>query len=195
MASAAAPWRQLLMESMEANKHLMHSKYFQLATVKQNGAPTVRTIVFRGFEDGTNKLLITTDARSRKIEEIKNNPLGECVVYFSDTWEQFRISGILHLIGPESPPEFQKTRQKLWDASSPRSLLQLVGPYPGTPLTKESREEAQQAYLDKQGGPVENFFIVTLDPTEVDYLHLQQGRRVYYEKKDNQEWTEQELNP
>jgi pyridoxamine 5'-phosphate oxidase len=190
--ASAAPWRQMLMDSLEANKHLMNSKYFQLATVKQNGAPTVRTIVFRGFEDGNNKLLITTDARSRKIEEIKNWPLGECVVYFSETWEQFRISGLLDLIGPESPPQAQKTRKKLWDASSPRSLLQLVGPHPGTPLAKE---ESVQPHLDKEGGPVENFFIVTLDPTEVDYLHLQQGRRVYFEKKDNSEWTEQELNP
>lgn len=62
-----------------------------------------------------------------------------------------------------------QTRQKLWDASSPRSLLQLVGPYPGTPLSKE---ELPQPHLDKDGGPVENFFIVTLDPTEVLFSHM-----------------------
>jgi hypothetical protein len=57
-----------------------------------------------------------------------------------------------------------QTRQNLWNASSPRSLLQLVGPRPGTPVSKEETEEP---HLDKEGGPVENFLIVTLDPTEV----------------------------
>ncbi|KAI5054742.1 hypothetical protein GOP47_0029887 [Adiantum capillus-veneris] len=64
--------------SLEAVPNLLqHSSYFQLATVRRDGRPANRTVVFRGFVEESNILQFTTDYRSNKIEEILHNPRGE----------------------------------------------------------------------------------------------------------------------
>ena len=86
-----------------------------------------------------------------------------------------------------------QTRQNLWNASSPRSLLQLVGPRPGTPVSKEETEEP---HLDKEGGPVENFLIVTLDPTEVlpwDYSYFYFKVFMIFQRRVDEQLTNVQL--
>ncbi|MCO5606162.1 hypothetical protein L7F22_060349 [Adiantum nelumboides] len=83
MVERVAHWRQLLATSLQANGHLKHSSYFQLATVRRDGRPANRTIVFRNFVEESNLLQFTTDSRSDKIEEIFHNPRGEA------KWEQY----------------------------------------------------------------------------------------------------------
>lgn len=92
-------WRPLLSASLDSNSHLNYASYFQLATVKPDGRPANRTVVFRGFVEGTDKLQVTTDSRTHKIEEISHCPHGEICWYFTDSWEQFRIQGKLDIIG------------------------------------------------------------------------------------------------
>ena len=46
-ATAGAPWRHLLNASLAANKSLAYSRYLQLATVRADGTPSNRTVVFR----------------------------------------------------------------------------------------------------------------------------------------------------
>ena len=43
----AAAWRMKLAGSIARNRKLVDSKYFQLATVKLDGRPANRTVVFR----------------------------------------------------------------------------------------------------------------------------------------------------
>jgi hypothetical protein len=64
-----ALWRSLLSASLDSNFHLKHASYFQLATVKPDGRPANRTVVFRGFMEGTDKLQVTTDSRTHKLRE------------------------------------------------------------------------------------------------------------------------------
>jgi pyridoxamine 5'-phosphate oxidase len=40
-------WKEKLFRSLEDNKSLAYSKYVQLATVKPDGRPANRTVVFR----------------------------------------------------------------------------------------------------------------------------------------------------
>lgn len=44
---SAAPWKQRLLSSLAKNRRLPNAKYIQLATVKLDGRPNVRTVVFR----------------------------------------------------------------------------------------------------------------------------------------------------
>ncbi|XP_020585660.1 pyridoxine/pyridoxamine 5'-phosphate oxidase 2 isoform X3 [Phalaenopsis equestris] len=76
-ATAAQHWRALLAAALDSNAHLKHSTYFQLATVSVNGRPANRTVVFRGFQEGSDNILINTDSRTRKIEEINQFHYGE----------------------------------------------------------------------------------------------------------------------
>lgn len=61
--SAAAPWRSALLKSLDLNKELKYSTFFQLATVRPNGKPANRTMVYRGFVGESTKLTFTTDSR------------------------------------------------------------------------------------------------------------------------------------
>ncbi|XP_020531497.1 pyridoxine/pyridoxamine 5'-phosphate oxidase 2 isoform X6 [Amborella trichopoda] len=103
MGSLSVPWKQLLLTALETNAHLKYSSFFQLvislsATVRPNGKPANRTVVFRGFQEGSDKIQINTDSRSHKIEDIKHCPFGEICWYFTDSWEQFRIEGRIDII-------------------------------------------------------------------------------------------------
>ncbi|XP_020675653.1 pyridoxine/pyridoxamine 5'-phosphate oxidase 2 isoform X2 [Dendrobium catenatum] len=97
-ATAVQQWRALLAGALESNAHLNHSSYFQLATISVNGRPANRTVVFRGFQEGSDNILINTDRRTKKVEEITHNPYGEICWYFTESWEQFRINGRIDII-------------------------------------------------------------------------------------------------
>ncbi len=76
--SPAAPWREVLQRALQANQACRHSRYVQLATVRPDGRPANRTIVYRGqLEGDSDTLTFVTDARSRKVEEIAHCPWGE----------------------------------------------------------------------------------------------------------------------
>jgi pyridoxamine 5'-phosphate oxidase len=44
-----APWRSALARALHRNRALVYARYFQLATVRADGRPANRTVVFRGF--------------------------------------------------------------------------------------------------------------------------------------------------
>ena len=60
-------WQTSLECALKANPQ-PSSSYFQLASVREDGTPAVRTLVFRGFED--SHLLFTFDSRSEKVSEL-----------------------------------------------------------------------------------------------------------------------------
>ncbi|KAL5719065.1 pyridoxal 5'-phosphate synthase [Ranunculus cassubicifolius] len=196
--SSAAPWKQLLLTAMEFNSHLKHSTYFQLATIGCNGKPANRTVVFRGFQEDSNKIQINTDHRSCKVEDLKQFPFAEICWYFIDSWEQFRINGTVDVIDGSNPdPVKLQQREKAWFASSPRSRLQYLGPSPGLPCLSE--EPSKDSSLDPSAGPVHAFCLLVLDPQQVDYLNLKSNQRLSFTstKTDNggNYWKTEKVNP
>lgn len=167
----AVPWKQLLLKAIESNSHIKHSSFFQLATVRSDGRPANRTVVFRGFEAGTDKIQINTDRRSHKIEDLKHCPFAEICWYFTDTWEQFRLSGKVEVIdGTTSDTMKLQQRENSWFSSSLKSRLQYLDPEPGLPSRDEAR--TNNSTLDPSAGPVDAFCLLVLDPDQVDYLNL-----------------------
>ncbi|MCD9558749.1 hypothetical protein HAX54_016329 [Datura stramonium] len=228
-SSATAPWKQLLLNSINANSHLKHSSYFQLATVGSNGRPSNRTVVFRsvfiissyskfrdfiifivgflssffflvfgrGFQDGTDKIQINTDSRSRKIEDLKHCPFAEVCWYFTETWEQFRIHGKVDMIdASNSEPDKLKQREAAWFAGSVRSRLQYLGSTPGLPSLDE---QPLHGSLDPSAGPVDAFCLLVLDPEQVDYLNLKSNERLTFSNgrsvSGENFWTQNKINP
>ncbi|KAI6702621.1 hypothetical protein NL676_011757 [Syzygium grande] len=196
--TSTAPWKQLLLDALHSNSSLKHSSFFQLATVGSNGRPSNRTVVFRGFQESTDKIQIHTDSRGRKIEELKNNPLAEICWYFTNSWEQFRISGIVEMIDHSNPDSLKlQQREKAWHACSVKSRLQYLGPTPGLPyIGKHFRDENS---LDSSTGPVDSFCLLIMDPDQVDYLNLKSNQRMTFTstKSDSEEkcWALERINP
>ncbi|KAJ7962604.1 Pyridoxine/pyridoxamine 5'-phosphate oxidase 2 [Quillaja saponaria] len=165
MGTVTAPWKQLLLNALESNAHLKHSSYFQLATIGSNGRPSNRTVVFRGFQDNSDKIQINTDGHTRKIEELKHCPFAEICWYFTDTWEQFRINGRIDIINGSNPDSLKlQQREKSWFA-----------------------------------GPVDAFYLLVLDPDQIDYLNLKSNQRLTFNSRlsasGEKSWTSERINP
>lgn len=190
-----APWRSPLSRALHRNRSLVYARYLQLATVRADGRPANRTIVFRDFLEDTNRLKFVTDSRSQKADQIDYRSWGEACWYFPKTREQFRLAGQLILVRENyADTALQQARQSAWQELSDAARLQFAWPHPG-----EIRANSE-AFEPKPPHPTEpllNFCLLLLDPVEVDHLELRgepQNRRLY--RLDSAGvWLTQEINP
>jgi pyridoxamine 5'-phosphate oxidase len=189
------PWRSPLARALHRNRSQPHSRYFQLATVQDNGRPANRTVVFRGFLNDTNLLKIITDSRSQKFDQILQQPWGEVCWYFTDTREQFRLSGKLALIDSNSTePTMQKARQITWQDISDNARIQFAWPHPGD--IRANPESFSPAQPDPTH-PLPNFCLLLLDPVQVDHLELrgEPQNRWSYVRDESHKWSTIAINP
>ncbi|NEQ21657.1 MAG: pyridoxamine 5'-phosphate oxidase [Microcoleus sp. SIO2G3] len=191
-----APWRSLLARALHKNRKLPYARYFQLATLRTDGRPANRTVVFRGFLNDTNQLKIITDSRSQKAEQIDDQPWGEACWYFPESREQFRLAGQLTLVRVDYPDQaLQAARKTTWQELSDPARLQFAWPHPG-----EARTENNGAFSPPPPDPeqpIPNFCLLLLEPLEVEHLELRgdpQDRWLYYQNSPH-EWSKQAVNP
>ena len=190
-----APWRSPLSRALHRNRSLPQSRYFQLATVAEGGFPANRTVVFRGFLEGTNRLKIITDSRSKKIAQIAKNPLAEACWYFTKTREQFRLAGELTTIYAEDVnTKLGQIRTLVWQEISDAARQQFAWPPPG-----KKRGEAttfELASPDKIE-PLPNFCLLLLEPLKVEHLELrgEPQNRWLYHREEGGFWSTLAINP
>lgn len=132
-----------------------------------------------------------------QIEELKKCPFAEICWYFTDSWEQFRISGRIDVIDGSNPDSMKlQQREKSWFASSMKSRLQYLGASPGLPNISE--QQTQELFLDPSTGPVASFCLLVLDPDQVDYLNLKSEQRLAFTSTLNVSgekfWTSEKIN-
>ncbi|MCF4970375.1 Npun_F5749 family FMN-dependent PPOX-type flavoprotein [Nostoc sp. CMAA1605] len=189
-----APWRSAIAHALHRNRSLVYARYLQLATVKANGHPANRTVVFRGFLADTNQLRFITDSRSEKIDQIQQQPWAEVCWYFPNTREQFRITGELTVVSSDESHPLQAARIAMWQELSDAARLQFAWPHPGKPKAEPAAFEPPPPEPHQ---PLANFCLLLLEPTQVDHLELRgepQNRRIYY-CDQNQQWSIKEVNP
>ncbi|KAH7514827.1 hypothetical protein FEM48_Zijuj11G0131800 [Ziziphus jujuba var. spinosa] len=181
MGTVTAPWKQLVLEAMESNAHLKNASLFQLATVGLNGRPSNRTVLFRGFQDGSDRIEIDADSRSHKIEELKHCPFAEICWYFADSLEQFRIKGTIEIIDESSPdPVNLQQREKSWFARSPRTKMLFLDS--GHSYLEPPPKDA---FPELCGGPVAAYCILVLHPEQVDYMNGKSNQRQVFTLDQN----------
>ncbi len=190
-----APWRLPLGKALHLNRMLANVNYLQLATVRSNGHPANRTIVWRGFRDETNQLKFITDFRSQKIADIYERPWGEACWYFSRTREQFRFHGKLALITEETTnQDLQILRTNTWKELSLAARAQFSWAEPGIPrdFRKSFRME-----LPKPEEILPEFCVLLFDPISVDYLQLRGDPqfRTKYDRTPGGKWNAIAVNP
>lgn len=190
-----APWRQTLARALHQNRANAEARYFQLATVTEEGKPANRTVVFRDFLTDTNQLQIVTDTRSEKMAQITVEPNAEACWYFTKTREQFRIAGTITIVDCNcQEPSHTAARHRVWQNLSDAARLQFVWPEPGRARTPQFDFDKIQPPSAER--PVSNFALLLLAPYRVDHLELKgepQNRTIYVLK--TQGWSQQEVNP
>lgn len=189
-----APWRSPLARALHRNRSLAHSRYLQLATVRAGCRPANRTVVFRGFLEGTNQLKFVTDARSEKVDQIRECAWGEACWYFTKTREQFRLGGSLTLVNEEHTDfSLQTARQISWQELSEAARSQFTWADPRRPRVSDAAFDVSPP---EATAPLPHFCLLLLEPEQVDHLELRgnpQNRWIYQYEEEN--WTVQEVNP
>ncbi|HIK08812.1 MAG TPA: pyridoxamine 5'-phosphate oxidase family protein [Oscillatoriaceae cyanobacterium M33_DOE_052] len=192
------PWRSPLARALHRNRSLPQARFIQLATVRADGRPANRTVVFRGFRDDTDQLQIVTDARSEKIAEILHSPWGEICWYFPKTREQFRISGQLILVPENTTELLAVARQQAWLNLSDAARRQFAWPPPGLPVSPSPRSVSEaEPPLPVSESPLPQFCLLLLEPAAVDWLELRpepQSRWLYQCQEDGT-WSATAINP
>lgn len=180
-----------------------YAKYVQLATVKTDGRPACRTVVFRGFYDEFAggladrpwHLTFVTDARSKKVDEVAQSPFAELCWYFPGTREQYRISGTLEIVSSAHPdPVLLKARVNAWKRMSDGGRAQFAWPQPGLPRLEEHEHLYKDAPPTDPEIPLEAFCLVILAPEEVDHLQLRENERQLHCMREG-EWVRAQVNP
>ncbi len=190
-----APWRTHLSAALHRNRSLVYAQYFQLATVRQDGTPANRTVVFRGFQQNSDRIQIVTDNRSAKIEEIESSSHAEACWYFPKTREQFRLRGTLILVNCESSDlELQAARQQVWANLSENARSGFAWPSPGR---ERSPLESFQVSPPDAKTPLDTFCLLLLEPHVVDFLQLrgEPQNRWIYTCQSNGDWIGRDVNP
>mmetsp|Transcript_6886 Transcript_6886/g.10818 ORF Transcript_6886/g.10818 Transcript_6886/m.10818 type:complete len:203 (-) Transcript_6886:300-908(-) len=201
-----APWRQSIAASLHRNRSLAYSRYAQLATVRPDGKPACRTLVFRGFLDNQalglrDALKFITDSRSNKMDDIragdalKGGCWAELAWYFPKSREQYRFLGQLIAVDHTTPNELlQVERKAQWAQLSENARAQFAWPASGTPKSDSSMFVVQA--LD-ENITLETFVLLILNPANVDLLQLKSSpqNRFLYAKDTGSDWIQHSVNP
>lgn len=184
MTVSNALWYGKLTKSLESARHQPESRYIQLATVAQDGAPNVRTVVFRGFEQQSDTLYVVTDTRSEKIGELQHLPKACICWYFSRTREQYRLFSRVKIHTTNTQQELV---QKHWMKMSDAGKRQFMWGEPGLPI-QEGRALRVEAIPEDAPS---HFCVLALDVYKVDYLTLRgnpQHREIHWRSEEGCNW-------
>eukprot|EP00526_Cylindrotheca_closterium_P020664 CAMPEP_0113622264 /NCGR_PEP_ID=MMETSP0017_2-20120614/11400_1 /TAXON_ID=2856 /ORGANISM="Cylindrotheca closterium" /LENGTH=212 /DNA_ID=CAMNT_0000532073 /DNA_START=104 /DNA_END=742 /DNA_ORIENTATION=+ /assembly_acc=CAM_ASM_000147 len=204
-------WRSLLDVSIAKSRKIRGSNYVQVSTV-EDGEPRCRTVVFRGFQQtpADHTLFhevdekpclfkMCTDKRSKKVAQNAKQAVAEIVWWFPKTSEQYRVRGNLILVGGDNEDRaLEIARKELWgniaDPSRESFLGQVV---PGEAYEKDTSIVPIGGRDDdgKMVPPPDNFLLMLLDPTDVDYLRLTGDQYRQIDARGSSGWTRQRVNP
>ncbi|QDV38490.1 pyridoxamine 5'-phosphate oxidase family protein [Tautonia plasticadhaerens] len=193
------PWRIAIERALTLQGHDPASRWVQLATVALDGAPAVRTVVFRGFLPGADTLEFTTDLRSAKAEQLAEDSRAEACWLFRESREQFRLAGRLRLVAEDHPEaDLAAARLARWGEAPTSTRLSFSWPDPGAPRAEPRRFRVPAPEPDR---PPPTFALLLLEPDRVDHLDLRPDphARIRYHRPGGPggraPWEAVEVNP
>ena len=176
-------WRQRLARSLHLSRSKPHARFVQMASVSHTGKVTNRTLVYRGFVDETDVLIMITDSRSEKYKGLSLHPQVELCWYFEKTREQYRISGSVNLLASSTPDT--ELRSRVWYGLSAAAQEQFYW-Y----LSDDSVSE-----LIETGEIPDTFCVLLLEPNSIDYLYLGEKHQRTISQLSHNKWQEKPINP
>jgi hypothetical protein len=132
--------------------------------------------------------------RNEKVAELAANPACELCWYFTETREQFRISGRAHVLSAADArleAKLDDAMMRTWTQRSEASRQSVTWPQP-----KRRLDEAAHYALETPAQPPEHFALLLIDVVSVDYLNIacQPHQRVVFSKLGGQ-WMPRAVNP
>lgn len=137
-----------------------------LVTGSHASGPSGRVVVLRRFNAEKNQAVIYTDRRTRKIQELADNPRAELVFFDPKNLIQIRLRGSarVHVGGPETDSAFDELTAR--GRSDYSTLIA-----PGAKVQAPEHERDTSVSRD-------NFALIEIDALEYDVLSLErEGHR------------------
>ena len=185
-------WLSALKDVLKSLESSPESRFAQLATIDVEGRPTNRTLVFRRFTN-ENELVFTTDARSKKAEQLEETPWAELCWWFPPRREQFRIQGRAYLSDGSDFAEFALARSEIWNELKEAAKRSFTWPVPGQRLADSS-----EFLVPVPESIPPHFSLLLLRPERVDHLDLQPDphhREIHTRDASGLRWTNERVNP
>ena len=182
------PWRPLLRAAMQREGRSVAARWVQLATTGRDGAPRVRTLVFRGWT-GAEQLELFSDQRSEKVKELANNGAAELCWLFAKARQQYRLQGMVQLITAAEQPELCQNR---WHKLSDTGRAVWGWPTPADPLDPSAAFPEQ---LSETSPLPEHFVVLQMQVNTVERLNLGPHPHQRTRWTATTHWQEQPLNP
>lgn len=155
-------------------RHPFHT--LQVATLGEDGAPSVRTVVLRAVEPSARRIRFHTDARSRKARELAAEPRLAICAYHPAAGIQLRLWGEATLHRDDGVAE------AAWAATRPfsRACYRLAAA-PGTPAPDPYAALTEAGEGAEAGRAA--FLAVTVAVARMEFLHLAASghRRALYD--------------
>lgn len=188
MSGALPPWRQLLRGARQREGRSPQARWLQLATLGADGAPRVRTLVFRGWA-GADSLDLLTDGRSAKATELIQEPRVELCWLLPKARSQFRLRGRRLELSPEAN---LAARSQHWDQLNPGARALWGWPEPGAAFEADGVFPVELA----DGTPLPACFeLVRIQVEQVELLELKGHPHERRRWRGDQGWLEERLNP
>lgn len=160
--SLAEAWAQLVRGAAD-RRHPFHTP--AVATIGEDGAPAVRTVVLRGVAPSKRTLRFHTDRRSRKARELAADARVAVHAYHPAAKLQLRLSGHATLHSDDWVAD------AAWAATRPFSrLCYRVAAAPGTPAADPYAALAEAGEGGEAGR--EAFVAVTVAVARMELLYL-----------------------
>src|SRR5262249_38718074 len=132
----------------------------QLATVGADGAPKLRTIILRRFDQVSGTIAFITDRRAAKVREIAANPHVSLAGYDPTSNLQLRTEGTATIV----EDEFE--RNEVWAALRPHTHVLFSTPFaPGTELGVH--DEAQRQASAHSETPHQHYCLIHISLNRV----------------------------
>ena len=133
------------------------------------------------------------DSRSEKVSQIIGQPWAEACWYFTETREQFRLSGLLHLVQKDNADMgLLQARQESWQELSDDARLQFAWADPKKPRADDDNFAPPPPHPVE---PLANYCLLLLEPMQVDYLNLLGNPQNRYIYSCDDGWQVKEVNP
>lgn len=157
-------------------------RYFAFATLGENKAPELRTVVLRQVTEDF-KLRIYTDNRSQKVSQIEKNNTASLLFYHPKKLLQIKITGEARQITD------QEELKRYYSGVQPSARKDYsTVQSPGSELSNPDNV----AYLQDK-----NYFtILEINPLSLEFLQLKRPNHIRAEYQKNEKgWEGQFINP
>ena len=179
-------------EAQEAQ--VPESNAMTLATATADGMPSARIVLLKAFDE--RGFVFFTDYRSRKGDELEENPRAALVFYWHELERQVRITGGVALASHEESEEYFRSRPPgsrfgAWASHQSRVI-------PGRKALEEDLREVEQRFGDGEVPLPPHWGGYRVVPDTIEFWQGRESRlhdRIRYVRESGKGWRVERLSP